>query len=46
VEAYVMQENVSSEILREKKRHDLRLPNGRLHEKPLAKGRTGKESQY
>jgi hypothetical protein len=28
VEAYVTQENVSSEILREKKRYDLRLPNG------------------
>jgi hypothetical protein len=41
-----MQENVSSEILREKKRYDLRLPNGRLHEKPSAKGKTGKESRY
>jgi hypothetical protein len=46
VEAYVMQENVILEILCEKKRYDLRLPNGRLHEKPSAKGGTGKESQY
>jgi hypothetical protein len=45
-EAYVMQENVSSKILHEKKRYDLRLLNGRLHEKPLAKGGTGKESRY
>jgi hypothetical protein len=40
-EAYVMQEIVSSMILCEKKRYDLRSPNGRLHEKPLAKGRSG-----
>jgi hypothetical protein len=46
VEAYVTQENVSSEILRAKKRYDLRLPNGHLHEKPLAKGKMGKESRY
>jgi hypothetical protein len=46
VEAYVTQENVSSEILREKKRYDLQLPNGRFHEKPSAKGKTGKESRY
>jgi hypothetical protein len=46
VEAYVTQENVSLEILHEKKRYDSRSPNGHLHEKPLAKGGTGKESQY
>jgi hypothetical protein len=46
VEAYVTQENVSSSILLEKKRYDSRLPNGGLHEKPLAKGRTGKENRY
>ncbi len=34
------------EDLCEKKRYDLRLPNRRLHEKPSAKGRTGKESRY
>jgi hypothetical protein len=45
-EAYVTRENVSSEILREKKRYDLQLPNGHLHEKPLVKGGTGKESRY
>jgi hypothetical protein len=45
-EAYVTRENVSSEILHEKKRYDLRSPNGRSHEKPSAKGGTGKESQY
>jgi hypothetical protein len=45
-EAYVMQENVSLEILREKKRYDLRLPNGRSHNKPSTKGGTGKESRY
>jgi hypothetical protein len=42
VEAYVMQESVSSRILCEKKRYDLRYPNGRSHEKPSAKGLTGK----
>jgi hypothetical protein len=42
VEAYVMQEIISSRMLREKKRYDLRSPNGRLHEKPSAKGRTGR----
>ncbi len=31
------------EDLYEKKRYDLRLPNGRLHEKPSAKGGTGRE---
>ena len=46
VEDYVTQENVSLEVLREKKRYDLRLPNGHLHEKPLAKGGTGKECRY
>ncbi len=45
-EAYVMQENVSSEILCEKKRYDLPSPNGRLHEKPSAKSGPGKESRY
>ncbi len=30
----------------EKKRYDSRLPNGRSHEKPLAKGGTGKECRY
>ncbi len=34
------------EDLYEKKRYDLRLPNGRLHEKPSAKGGMGKESRY
>ncbi len=38
-EAYAMQESVRSRILGEKKRCDSRLPNRRLHEKPLAKGR-------
>jgi hypothetical protein len=46
VEAYVKQENVSLEILREKKKYDLQLPNVRSHEKSLEKGRTGKESRY
>ncbi len=45
-EAYVTQENVSLEILHEKKRYDSQLPNGRLHEKPSAKGETGKENRY
>ncbi len=45
-EAYVMQESVSLRILREKKRYDLQSPNGRLHEKPSAKGGTGKENRY
>jgi hypothetical protein len=45
-EAYVTQENVSSEILCERKRYDLRLPNGWLHEKPSAKVGMGKESRY
>jgi hypothetical protein len=45
-EAYVMQESVTSRILCEKKRYDLRSPNGRLHEKTLAKGGTGKENCY
>jgi hypothetical protein len=43
-EAYVTQESVSSRISCEKKRYDSRLPNGRLHEKPSAKGGTGKEN--
>jgi hypothetical protein len=45
-EAYVMQESVSLRILHEKKRFDLWSPNGRSHEKPLVKGRTGKENWY
>jgi hypothetical protein len=45
-EAYVTQESVSSGILCEKKRYDLQLPNGRLHEKPSAKGGTRKENWY
>ncbi len=45
-EAYVMQESVSLRILCEKNRYDLWLPNGRLHEKPSAKGRTRKECRY
>jgi hypothetical protein len=36
-EAYVTQDSVSSRIFSEKKRYDLQSPNGRLHEKPLAK---------
>jgi hypothetical protein len=44
--AYVTQESVSLRILGENKRYDLQLPNGRLHEKPSAKGRTGKENWY
>jgi hypothetical protein len=45
VEAYVTQESASLRILCEKKRYDLQLPNGRSHEKPLAKGGNGKENQ-
>ena len=45
-EAYVTQESVDLRILGEKKRYDLRSPNGRLHEKPLAKGGMGKECRY
>jgi hypothetical protein len=45
-EAYVMQKRVNSRILCEKKKYDLRLPNRRLHEKPSAKGGTGKENLY
>jgi hypothetical protein len=45
-EAYVMQESVSLRILCEKKRYDLQSPNGRSHEKPSAKGGTGKENRY
>jgi hypothetical protein len=45
-EAYVTQESVSSRILCEKKRYDSRSPNGRLHEKPSAKGGTQKENWY
>jgi hypothetical protein len=46
VEAYVTRESVSSRILCVKKRYDSGSPNGRLHEKPSAKGRTGKEGRY
>jgi hypothetical protein len=45
-EAHVMQESVSLRIFCEKKRYDLQWPNGRLHEKPLAKGGKGKENWY
>jgi hypothetical protein len=45
-EAYVTQESASLRILCEKKRYDLQLPNRCLHEKPLAKGRMGKENWY
>ncbi len=45
-EAYVTQESVSSRILDEKIRYDLWLSNKLSHEKPLAKGRTGKENWY
>jgi hypothetical protein len=44
--AYVTQESVSLGILCEKKRYDSRSPNGRFHEKPLAKGGMGKENRY
>jgi hypothetical protein len=43
-EAYVMQESANSRILCEKKRYDLRLPNGHLHQKPLVRGGKGKEN--
>jgi hypothetical protein len=43
-EAYVMQESASSRILCEKKGCDLQSLNGHLHEKPLEKGRNGKEN--
>jgi hypothetical protein len=46
VEAYVTQESVSLRILCENKRYDLQSPKGHLHEKPLAKGRKGKECRY
>jgi hypothetical protein len=45
VEAYVTRESPSSRILCEKKRYDLQAPNGRLHEKPSAKGGYGKENR-
>ena len=45
-EAYVTQESVSSRILCEKKRYDSWSPKGHLHEKPSAKGGTGKENWY
>ena len=45
-EAYVMQEKCQFEDLCEKKRYDLRSPKGHSHEKPLAKGRMGKECRY
>jgi hypothetical protein len=44
VKAYVRQEIASSRILCENKRYDLGSPNGRLHEKPSTKGRSGKEN--
>jgi hypothetical protein len=44
-EAHVMQESASLRILCGKKRYDLQLPYGRLHEKPLAKGGNGKENR-
>jgi hypothetical protein len=37
VEAYVTQEKCQFEDLDEKKRYDMGLPNGRLHEKPSEK---------
>jgi hypothetical protein len=43
--AYATQESVSLRRLGEKKRYDLQSPNGHLHEKPLAKGGTGKENR-
>jgi hypothetical protein len=43
-EAYVRGQSVCLRILCEKKRYDLQSPNGRLHEKPLAKCGTGKEN--
>ncbi len=43
-EAYVTQESVSWRILVEKKRYDFRSPNGCTHEKPSAKGGTGKKT--
>jgi hypothetical protein len=46
VEAYVTRESVSSRILGEKKRYDSQSPNGCLHEKPSAKGGTGKKNWY
>jgi hypothetical protein len=45
-EAYAMQESVSLRISCEKKRYDLQSPNRCLHEKPSAKGGTGKENWY
>jgi hypothetical protein len=44
-EAYVTQESVSLRIY-VRRNYDLQLPNGRLHEKPLTKGGTGKECWY
>jgi hypothetical protein len=44
-EAYVIRESVSSRILCEKKRYDLRSPSGHLHEKPSAKGGYGIENR-
>jgi hypothetical protein len=44
VEVYVTQESVRLRILCEKKRYDLQSPNGRLHEKPSAKGGTGEKT--
>jgi hypothetical protein len=45
-EAYVTRENVSSEVLHQKRRYDSWLPNRRLHEKLSAKGGSRKESRY
>jgi hypothetical protein len=45
-EDYVTQESVSLRMICEKKRYDLQSSNGRLHEKPLAKGGTGKVNRY
>ena len=45
-EAYVTLENVNLRILCEIERYDMQLPNGHLHQKPLAKSRNGKENLY
>ncbi len=45
-EAYVIQESVSSRILREKKRYEFWFPNGSLHHNSSAKDGKGKENQY
>ncbi len=46
VEAYVTGESAGLKILCEMKRYELRLPNGRLHQKPSEKGGKGKEYWY